>query len=317
MKVDLLRPTTLDEYIGQDDIKEPLLVAITSAKERGEPLPHVLLSGPPGLGKTTLAMIIAHEMQWNLLDLIGSTAGNPRGLSQRLLAMNPKTMLFIDEIHALRKPVQEVLYPVLEDNRLLYRRGSASAEFPLPPLTVLGATTDLGTLAQPFIDRFQLQFDLKFYEPDELVELAQQSAIKLGLQPWTSALEVIADRSRGTPRFVNRYLKWIRDYKFFDNFDGDINRDYAEHIMWKKLGVDKLGLRPLDRNYLRVLAEASGPVGIESIAARLRQAEVTLQRTVEPYLLGTGLVERTGSGRRITDKGREHLGDPQKGRVTA
>lgn len=313
MKPDELRPTRLDNYVGQDQVKDQLQAAIASAKSRSQPLPHVLLSGPPGLGKTTLASIIATEMGWGMLDLIGSTAGNPLGLSQKLLAWKPKQMLFIDEIHALRKPVQEVLYPVLEDNRLLYRRGEATAEFKLEPLTILGATTDLGKLAQPFIDRFQLQFELRFYEPDELIELGTVTAGRLGITMPEEAMEVIADRSRGTPRYTNQYLKWVRDFKIFEKTT-TIDRAFVKDIMWKKLKVDGLGLRVLDRNYLRVLDEAAGPVGVEAIASRLRQAEVTLERTVEPYLMAAGLVLRIRNGRMITEKGREHLASLRKKR---
>jgi len=306
MKQDLLRPSRLAGYIGQDQIKEPLAAAISSAKQRDQPLPHVLLSGPPGLGKTTLAMIIANEMDWQLIDLIGSTAGNPLGLTRRILAIQPHTMFFIDEIHALRKPVQEILYPVLEDNRVLYRRGDASAEIDIPPLTILGATTDLGKLAQPFIDRFQLQFDLMFYEVDQLMELGTVSATKLELELPEGGMEKIAERSRGTPRWMNSYLKWIRDFKIYKHQEVT-DAEFIEYVLWKNLRVDQAGLRPIDRNYLRVMSEATKPIGIESISSRLRQAEVTLSTNVEPFLMWAGMVERISNGRMITAKGREHL----------
>ena len=306
MKQDQLRPTRLDGYIGQDGIKDQLGAALASAKARDDALPHVLLSGPPGLGKTTLAMIIANEMGWKMIDLIGSTAGNPIGLTKKIMRMAPKTMFFIDEIHALRKPVQEILYPVLEDNRILYRIGSASAEVNLPPVTILGATTDLGKLAQPFIDRFQLQFELQFYHVDELTELGMISAQKLGMSPPEEAVDVIAERSRGTPRYVNNYLKWVRDFKIFEKAP-QIDRPYVEYVMKSKLRIDNLGLRPLDRNYLRILADTASPIGIEALASQLRQAEVTLENTVEPFLLYAGLVVRVRNGRAITDAGRAHL----------
>jgi len=306
MKPDQLRPTRLTEYMGQDHIKDPLAAAISSAKQRGTPLPHVLLSGPPGLGKTTLAMIIANEMNWPILDLIGSTAGNPLGLSKKLLDLKDKSMFFIDEIHALRKPVQEVLYPVLEDGRLLYRRGIASAEFKLPPLTILGATTDLGKLAQPFIDRFQLQFELQFYEIDELEDLGQLTAQKLDLELPVGGMEQVAMRSRGTPRHVNTLLKWLRDYKLYKHTDL-VDAEFIQMVLWGKLRIDSAGLRPLDRNYLRTLKESGVPLGIESIASRLRQAEVTLENTVEPYLMYSGMVARIRNGRMLTEKGAQHL----------
>ena len=306
MKQDQLRPSRLEGYIGQDQIKEQLEATLVSAKARGDSLPHVLLSGPPGLGKTTLAMIIANEMNWKMIDLIGSTAGNPTELAMKIMRIAPKTMFFIDEIHALRKPVQEVLYPVLEDNRILYRIGSASTEVDLPPVTILGATTDLGKLAQPFIDRFQLHFELSFYHEDELTNMGLISAKKLGITIPEEAMIVISERSRGTPRYVNNYLKWVRDFKIFEK-ETAIDRAYVEYIMWKKLRVDRLGLRPLDRNYLRALAASPMPIGVEALASELRQAEVTLERTVEPFLLYAGLARRVRSGREITDSGRAHL----------
>lgn len=306
MKADNLRPDRLAGYIGQDHIKEQLEVAIFSANARSQPLPHVLLSGPPGLGKTTLALIIANEMNWPVIDLIGSTAGNPLALSKRFLALESKTMFFIDEIHALRKPVQEILYPVLEDNRLLYRRGSASAEFPLPPLTILGATTDLGKLAQPFIDRFQLQFELQFYEPDELELLGYNTATKLDLELPEGAMEIVAQRARGTPRWMNSHLKWLRDFKLYRGVElTDVA--FVQSVLWKSLRIDGLGLKPLDRNYLRRLLHAVTPVGVDSIASGLRQAVVTLESTIEPYLLYAGLIERVRNGRLITEKGRQHM----------
>lgn len=307
MKKDQLRPQRLADYYGQDHIKEPLLAAITSAKARGAPLEHVLLSGPPGLGKTTLAMIIAREMDWPMVDYIGSTVGNPTGFSMKIMGLEGKHMLFIDEVHALRKQVQEILYPVMEDNRILFKRGAASAEFNLPPLTIMGATTDLGKLAQPFIDRFQLAFELRFYETDELEELGRASALRLNLGHLPEeVLEPIAERCRGTPRYMNRYLKWIRDYKIFEKTPS-ITKEYVEHVLWKKLHIDDLGLRPLDRNYLRVLDGVQGTLGLEAIASRLRQAAVTLENYVEPYLLYTELMERNGKGRCITEIGRDHL----------
>lgn len=306
MKQDQLRPTSLAEYVGQDQIKEPLKAAIASAKMRNQPLPHVLLSGPPGLGKTTLAMIIANEMNWQLIDLIGSTAGNPLGLSKKLLGLQPKTMFFIDEIHALRKQVQEVLYPVLEDNRVLYRLGDASAEIPLPPITILGATTDLGKLTQPFIDRFQLEFGLQFYHEDELVDLGTATAKKLNIEVPENSLEVMAKRARGTPRQMNTLLKWIRDFHLYKG--NSINDPkFVEYVLWKNLKIDRVGLKPLDRNYLRVLRDANSAVGLEAIASRLRQAEVTLETFVEPFLMYVEMIQRVRNGRLITEKGLEHM----------
>jgi Holliday junction DNA helicase RuvB len=306
MRKDILRPERLEGYVGQDQIKEQLKAALTSAKVREQPLGHVLLSGPPGLGKTTLALIIAKEMGWSLMDLIGSTAGNPTGLSKRIIGLKPKTMLFIDEIHALRKPVQEVLYPVLEDNRILFRLGDAAAEIDLNPLTVLGATTDLGKLTQPFIDRFQLQFELSFYHDDELVELGAATSTRLNIEVPEDSLTIIAERSRGTPRHLNNFLRWIRDFQIYKG--NDVNDPkFVEYVLWKNLRVDSLGLRPIDRNYLRVLNDAKGPVGLEAISSRLQQPSITLEKFVEPFLSYAGLIERIRNGRQITSRGVGHL----------
>lgn len=305
---DALRPLRLEDYIGQDHIKEPLAAALYSARKRDRPLAHTLLSGPPGLGKTTLALIIAQEVGWKMVDVIGSTAGSPITLGRTFLHMDPKTLFFIDEVHALRKPVQEILYPVLEDNRLLIRwRGGVEGEYKLEPLTVVGATTDLGKLAQPFIDRFQLQFELRFYEIDELVEIATRSAVKLEIKIDEDGLDEIATRSRGTPRHTNNFLKWIRDFVLYHNAPRSVDAEYVKRIMWDKLKIDGQGLRPLDRNYMRALIDLGGAGGLEAIASKLRQADVTLENTVEPYLTYIGFVERQRGGRIITEAGREHL----------
>jgi Holliday junction DNA helicase RuvB len=309
MNPDDLRPSRLDKYIGQEHIKEPLMAALASAKARGAPLPHVLLSGPPGLGKTTLSLILAAEMGWPMIDLIGSTVGTPKDLSYKLMFLQTKTIFFVDEIHAMRTPVQEVLYPVLEDGRLLYRGEMGSKEVVLKPLTVVGATTHLGKLAQPFIDRFQLQFELQFYSPQELVTLGGFTAHKLCLKIDPIGLEAIAIRSRGTPRYVNNYLKWLRDFGLYRPalLPKVISEDYVVSILWDKLKIDNKGLSSLDRQYLRALEAEPTAVGLESIAATLRQQEVTLENTVEPYLLYSGMIKRIRNGRQITDLGREHL----------
>lgn len=304
-----LRPTTLDGYIGQDHIKEPIAAVIASTTARDATFPHMLLSGPPGLGKTTLALIIARAINRPMVDVIGSTAGNPAELSDKILFIHEPSVFFIDEIHALRTPVQEVLYPVLEDGRLLYKTMGRSNSVDIQPLTIIGATTHLGKLSQPFIDRFQLQFTLAFYEVDELVELGTISAKKLGLTIGEEALEAVADRSRGTPRYINNYLKWLRDFSIYQKQTTELDPPFVTSVLWGKLRIDKLGLTPLDRNFLRALADQDRPVGLEMVAARLRQQEITLENTVEPFLLYTGLMERIRNGRQITAAGRTHLAD--------
>jgi Holliday junction DNA helicase RuvB len=314
MNPDALRPARLDQYIGQTHIKEPLAAAIASSKARDVALPHVLLSGPPGLGKTTLALILAAEMGWPMIDLIGSTVGTPKDLSYKLMFLQTKTMFFIDEIHALRNPVQEVLYPVLEDGRLLYRGQNGSNEVALLPLTVVGATTHLGKLAQPFIDRFQLQFELQFYNNADLVILGGITAHKLHLKIDDIGLEAIASRSRGTPRYVNNYLKWLRDFAIYRPalVPKVISEDYVVSILWDKLKIDNKGLTALDRQYLRALETFSTPTGLEAIASQLRQQEVTLENTVEPYILYSGMAARIRNGRQITEAGRAHLASLRK-----
>lgn len=309
MQVDELRPTRLDGYIGQAHIKEPLSVVLISAKARGAPLPHIILSGPPGLGKTTLSLILAQEMGWPMEELIASTAGTPKELSLKLMFLKQPTMFFIDEIHGLRAPVQEVLYPVLEDGKVLYRGPNGSNTVDLVPLTMVGATTHIGKLTQPFIDRFQLQFELQFYGLDELNELGSRSAKKLELDIDTWGLEAISNRSRGTPRYTNNYLRWIRDYKIFLGKKAPkvIDEEFVVHILWDKLKIDSDGLLPLDRRYLAALADEEKPIGLEALASQLRQQEVTLENTVEPFLLYSGFIARTGNGRQITEDGREHL----------
>lgn len=310
MKYDELRPRSLQEYVGQEAIKTQLSAAIFSAKARKAPLPHVLLSGPPGLGKTSLALIIASSMGWSLTDLIGSTAGNPTQLSKRFLSYPQKTVLFIDEIHSLRKPVQEILYPVLEDNRLLYKVGSAQAEIELPPLTVIGATTDQWKLARPFIDRFQLQFELKFYTPKELAILGKGTAKKLGIGIQGPAIGVVAQRARGTPRILISLMKWIRDFELYQR-PARLDAEFVESVLWGQLKVDSLGLKPIDRNYLRRL-DTQVPRGLDMVSSSMRQASGTIETNIEPYLLYTGLITRVPGGRLLTEKGENHLAEVRR-----
>lgn len=302
---DDLRPKNLEDYIGQEQIKDLLWTSIQSSKQRNQPLDHILLNGPPGLGKTTLAMIISYELGWGIKTIIAPSLGSPRAAARLIMNHQPRTILFIDEIHRVRKPVQEVLYPVLEDNKL-YSTIAANVELDIPPLTVIGATTNIGKLEQPFIDRFGLQFQLVYYTIDELSSIIINSGTKLGLPDldWP-VVDVIAQVARGTPRIANTYLKRIRDYSLVSQ--QPITVEFATNILRTKLHISELGLRPLDRRYLRALLNLEHPLGVEALASKLNEDTETIQDFVEPYLMQLGLVERRLNGRWITSKGTEYL----------
>lgn len=300
---DNLRPTTLDDYIGQDRTKRLVDIAMEAARQRNEPLDHVLLNGPPGLGKTTLANIIATEMKWKLKTVVSTNLGSPRAVVELVQQLPRNTILFIDEIHRLRTPAQETLYPLLEDGKLFSWIGPV--ELKINPVTIIGATTNVGKLQRPFIDRFPLQFQLEYYDPVDLVQVLKTSAVKLGISRITDgALEAIAARSRGTPRLANNYLRRLRDFIQVMGRPG--TEELVISTLEAEFGIDNLGLTRLDRRYLEVLADAQGGMGVEAIAVTLGEDEDTITDFIEPYLITRGLIERRRNGRWITEEGMKY-----------
>lgn len=307
-----LRPSSLREYIGQSETVETLEIAIAAAKKRGEPLEHVLLHGPPGLGKTTLAHIIAHEMGGRLTLTSGPALEKAGDLVGILTHLSEGDILFIDEIHRLPRMVEEFLYSAMEDFAIdfVFDKGvhARSHRFRLNRFVLVGATTRVGLLSAPLRDRFGLFRSLDFYEETDLVRIAARSADLLEIRLHPEGAQVLAHRSRGTPRIVNRLLKRVRDYAQVRG-DGHIYGKTVHEALALE-GIDALGLTPLDRRYLRTIAEfyGGGPVGIEAIAATLQEESDTLVDVVEPYLLKTGLVVRTSAGRRLGAQAFSHLG---------
>ena len=312
-KLDLkLRPQTLAEYIGQEELKNTLKVYIEAAKARQEPLDHVLLYGPPGLGKTTLAGIIATEMGANMKVTSGPAIERPGELVAVLSGMKPGDVLFIDEIHRLNRQVEEVLYPAMEDfvvDIVLGKEsGARSVRYKLPPFTLVGATTRAGMLTAPLRYRFGVVHRLEFYKPEELKVIAERSARVLGVGIDEDGAREIASRSRGTPRLANRFLKRVRDFAQV-RYDGEITREIADETL-KILQVDALGLDRTDRTMLRMMIEnyGGGPVGVDTLAAALGEDAGTLEDVVEPYLMQNGFIKRTPRGRMVTAKAYEYLG---------
>ena len=307
-----IRPEYLDEYVGQDKIKSNLKVFIEAAKMRDEPLDHVLLYGPPGLGKTTLANIIAAEMGTNIKTASGPSIEKSGDLAAILTTLEPGDVLFIDEIHRLPKQVEEVLYPAMEDFKLDIIVGSDSSSrnirIDLPPFTLVGATTRAGDLSSPLRDRFGIVARLEYYTEDELTEIVKRTGRVLNTTIDDDAAHELAKRSRGTPRIANRLFKRVRDFAQVLG-DGNINLKIAK-IALDKLKVDKLGLDSTDYNLLKSIIEKfnGGPVGIEAIASSIGEEQSTIEDVYEPYLLQTGLLKRTSRGRIVTEKAYEHLG---------
>lgn len=307
-----LRPRYLSEYIGQEDLKNTLKVYIEAARSRKEPLDHVLLYGPPGLGKTTLAAIIANEMGANFKVTSGPAIERPGDLVAVLSGMKPGDVLFIDEIHRLNRQVEEVLYPAMEDfvvDIVLGKEsGARSMRYKLPPFTLVGATTRAGMLTAPLRDRFGVVHRLEFYKPEELKTIVERSAKVLGVEIDEGGAMEIAGRSRGTPRLANRFLKRIRDFAQV-RYDGVITREIADETL-KILNVDAFGLDRTDRKLLRMLIEnyGGGPVGLETLAAALGEDAGTMEDVCEPYLMQNGFLKRTPRGRMATERAYAHMG---------
>ena len=307
-----LRPRTLKEYIGQKKVKENLSIFIEAAKMRNEPLDHVLLHGPPGLGKTTLAGIIANEMGVNMRITSGPTIEKPGDLAALLTNLQENDILFVDEIHRLNRTVEEILYPAMEDYAIdiIIGKGPSanSIRLDLPRFTLIGATTRSGQLSAPLRDRFGVTMRLELYTPEELQLIVKRSAEILGIEIDADGAREIAFRSRGTPRIANRMLRRVRDFAQV-RADGVITQAVADEAL-TRLEVDKQGLDSLDRRMLRAIIEfyGGGPVGLETVAATINEEAITLEDVYEPYLLQQGFITRTPRGRCITKKAYEHLG---------
>jgi Holliday junction DNA helicase RuvB len=309
-----LRPRQLSEYIGQDRIKQNLSICMAAAKQRGESLDHVLLYGPPGLGKTTLAHVIANEMQVSIRVTSGPAIERPGDLAAILTNLHAGDILFIDEVHRLGHPVEEVLYPAMEDFALdiIIGKGPSarSIRLKLPHFTIIGATTRIALMTSPLRDRFGVVYRLDFYDQAAMEAIVRRSARILGIAIDAPGTETIARRARGTPRVANRLLKRVRDYAQV-RAEGTVTQDVAQQAL-QLLEVDDLGLDDIDRKILLTIVDkfSGGPVGLETIAAALSEEADTIMDVCEPYLLQLGFLERTPRGRVATPRAYEHLGLP-------
>lgn len=307
-----LRPQTLDEFVGQQEARANLRVFIESARQRGQAMDHTLFHGPPGLGKTTLAQIIARELGVNFRMTSGPVLARAGDLAAILTNLDARDVLFIDEIHRLNPAVEEVLYPALEDFELDLVIGEGPAartvRIDLQPFTLVGATTRLGLLTTPLRDRFGIPTRLEFYSEEELLSIVTRNARLLNAHADEKGAREIARRSRGTPRVAGRLLRRVVDFAVVEG-NGNVTREVADHAL-TRLGVDHLGLDSADRRYLRLIAEhyAGGPVGVETLSAALSEARDAIEEVIEPYLLQQGLIQRTPRGRMLAARAWRHLG---------
>ena len=306
-----LRPKLLKDYIGQEKVKEKLKILIDAAKGRKEAPEHILFYGPPGLGKTTLAHIIANELGVNIKVTAGPVIEKAGDLAAIITNLEENDILFIDEIHRLNRAVEEIMYPALEDYALdiIIGKGPSAKTFRinLPKFTIIGATTRAGLIAAPLRDRFGATYRVDFYEPHELCEILKRSASILGVKAEADGIEEIAKRSRGTPRIANRLLKRVRDFAQVKG-NGDIDRKTAVQAL-TMLEVDELGLDAMDKKIMTAIMEKfrGGPVGIETIAAAVSEDPDTVEDVYEPYLMQVGFIQRTPSGRKATEKAYEYF----------
>lgn len=300
------RPQTLSECLGQDEIRSNLQVYVASAKARNEPIEHMLFCGPAGLGKTTLAGALAAEMGGRLVTVNSPSLKTKGELASIIGQLGPGDVLFLDEIHALKRDLQELLYPVMEDFKLEIAAGSSAIAIPLAPFTVIGATTHQGKLSKPMRDRFGDVCELRPYKPEELSQIVLRAAQKMNLSLSAEAASEIAARSQSTPRVALRIMRRVRDFFLAAGGANFVGHMFVRQVCMN-LGIDSAGLDPLARRMLRLLSEKGRSVGLQAIAAQMGEALETIEDCVEPFLLAQGFIERAQSGRVVTTKGVAHL----------